>query len=96
MFYENRRKRHIRRSLYPPPENSNFFNEDEFLVLETEITSFHSYYKYVFLSGDFNARTSQLRDDTEVDDFLDELFDFDDETKELFFPAYKLDPFNCL
>ena len=80
--------------VYISPENSNFFNEDEFLVLETEITSFRSNYKYVFLSSDFNARTSQLRDYTEADNFLAKLFDFDDETKELFFPAYKLAPFN--
>ena len=55
--------------VYIHPENSNFFNEDEFLVLETEITSFGSNYKYVFLSGDFNSRTSQLRDYTEADIF---------------------------
>ena len=71
--------------VYIPPENSNFFNEDEILVLETEITSFRS-----------NARTSQLRDYTEADNFLAELFDFDDETKKFFFPAYKLGPFQCV
>ena len=35
--------------VYIPPENSNFFNEDEFLVLETEITSFRCNYNYVFI-----------------------------------------------
>ena len=56
--------------VYIPPENSNYYNEDEFLILENEILSFSSENKFVLLSGDFNAKTGQLRDYTERDDFL--------------------------
>ena len=56
--------------VYVPPENSNFHNEDELALLESEITSFRSENKCVIITGDFNARTSQLRDYTENDEFL--------------------------
>ena len=44
-----------------------------------------SSHKYVLLAGDFNARTSELRDFTENDEFLADIFDFDSETC-IFFP----------
>ena len=47
--------------VYIPPENSNYYNEDEFLILENEILSFSSENKFVPLSGDFNAKTGQLK-----------------------------------
>ena len=46
-------------TVYLPPENSNFSNDEEFLTMENEITSFCSKHKHVMLSGDFNARTSE-------------------------------------
>ena len=68
----------IRRNcnLYPP-ECLNFFKDDEFPELENEIASYCSSHKNVILSGDFNARTSEMRDYTECDKFLTEMFDFD-------------------
>ena len=60
---------------YIPPDNSVFYNEEEVVLLENEITSFSSKYKYIMLTGDFNARTSELRDYTERDEFLAEMFD---------------------
>ena len=79
--------------VYVPPENSNFHNEDELALLESEITSFRSENKYVIITGDFNARTSQLRDYTENDEFLSEIFDFDNETIDFFSNVNKL---SCL
>ena len=64
-------------AIYIPPESSNFFNEDEFSLLDDEITSFCSSHKNVILSGDFNARTSSMKDYTECDTFLADMFDFD-------------------
>ena len=77
-------------AVYIPPENSNFFNEEEFMTLENEITSICSDNKYVILTGDFNARTAELKDYTQPDDFLSQLFDFDEETSEFFYSVSKL------
>ena len=41
-------------------------------------------------TGDFNARTAEMRDYAEKDDFLAEQFDFDEETSEFFCPVNKL------
>ena len=71
-------------AVYIPPENSNYFNDDEFSNLEAEIMSVCSSHKYVLLAGDFNARTSELRDFTENDEFLADIFDFDSETCNFF------------
>ncbi|MEW8548622.1 MAG: reverse transcriptase family protein [Candidatus Thiodiazotropha sp.] len=81
-------------TIYIPPENSNYYNEDEFMILETEITSFCARNKYVLLTGDFNARTGELRDYTERDDFLSDFFDFDTDTSEFFFQASKLEAYD--
>ena len=67
-------------TVYLPPENSNFYNDEEFLTMENEIMSLCNNNKHVMFSGDFNARTSEMRDDTEQDDFLSDMFNFDDET----------------
>ena len=64
------------------------------MILENEITSFCSDNKYVILTGDFNARTAELNDYTQRDDFLSELFDFDDETTDFFYSVSKLDLFD--
>ena len=79
--------------VYIPPENSNYYNEDEFLILENEILSFSSENKFVLLSGDFNAKTGQLRDYTERDDFLSDFFDFDSATSDFFYQAGKLESY---
>ena len=83
-------------TVYLPPENSNFYSDEEFLTMENEIMSFCSKHKHVMLSGDFNARTSEMRDYTERDDFLADMFNFDEETSEFFFPAGRLQLFNLL
>ena len=57
-------------AVYILPENSNFFNEEEFMTQENEITSTCSDDKYVILTGDFNAGTAELKDYTQRDDFL--------------------------
>lgn len=81
-------------TVYIPPERSNFFNDDEMALLESEITSFCSSNKYVFITGDFNSRTSELRDFTENDEFLADMFDFDTETVEFFSHINKLENFS--
>ena len=43
---------------YIPPAQSKYFNDEEILNLEREITSVCSSYKYVLISGDLNARTA--------------------------------------
>ena len=83
-------------TVYLPPENSNFYNNEEFLTMENEILSFCRKHKHVMLSGDFNARTSEMRDYTERDDFLADMFNFDEETSEFFFPVGRLQLFNLL
>ena len=79
---------------YIPPDNSVFYNEEEVVLLENEITSFSSKYKYIMLTGDFNARTSELRDYTERDEFLAEMFDFDAETIYIFSKASQLEDYS--
>ena len=70
--------------LYIPPTQSRFLNDDEYLTLETEITSMCSQSKYVCFTGDMNARTGNLCDFVTADSFIADLLDFDDETM-LFF-----------
>ena len=53
-----------------------------------------SSHKYVLLAGDFNARTSELRDFTENDEFLADIFYFDSETCNFFSQANSLEPYN--
>ena len=57
---------------------------DDFTCLEQEIMSFCSEYDYVFLTGDFNAQTANLRDFTCSDALLDKYLDLDNETLEYF------------
>jgi len=62
---------------YLPPENSRFLNEDDLRTFENEITSMANTYKYIWLAGDFNARTSKIPDFIPSDPFIDEMFDVD-------------------
>ncbi|MEW8546031.1 MAG: endonuclease/exonuclease/phosphatase family protein [Candidatus Thiodiazotropha sp.] len=69
---------------YVPPSQSRFFNDDELQTLENEITSMCSSHKYVFITGDLNARTARLSDYVQLDEFLAETFELDDETINFF------------
>ena len=71
-------------TVYIPPQQSRFFNEDEFELFEQEIASAMSSYKNVCTMGDFNAQTSDLADYTIADSFLTDQFDFDQETIKFF------------
>ena len=64
--------------IYQPPETSKFFNNDEAELLEIEISAMCIDYNYVYLMGDMNARTSDIDDFTEVDDFMADYFEFDE------------------
>ena len=55
-----------------------------------EITAMTSQYKYAILTGDLNARTSNLRDYTIVDNFITDLFDIEQESLEFFDQQSKL------
>ena len=69
---------------YVPPAQSRFLNDDEFDMLQDEITTMCCKYDYVFISGDFNAQTGELADYTKQDDFLCRQFEFDEETRQFY------------
>ncbi|MEW8547682.1 MAG: endonuclease/exonuclease/phosphatase family protein [Candidatus Thiodiazotropha sp.] len=69
---------------YVPPSQSRFFNDEELQTLENEITSMCSSHKYVYITGDLNARTANLIDYVQLDEFLAEEFELDDETVHFF------------
>jgi hypothetical protein len=64
-------------SVYIPPENSRFLNEDCISELENEISFNCSNYKYVFLTGDTNGRIGRLNDFISTDPHFIEMFDID-------------------
>ena len=72
--------------VYIPPQQSRFFNDDEFECMEQEITPACSLTQnmYVYILGDCNAQTGHLNDYTTPDTFLSDYFHFDDETVEYF------------
>ena len=71
--------------LYIPPAQSRFLNEDEYFCLETEITSMVvGLSSYICLTGDMNARTSQLCDFITADKTIADLMQFDQETLQCF------------
>ncbi|MCG8034442.1 MAG: reverse transcriptase family protein [Candidatus Thiodiazotropha taylori] len=69
-------------TVYIPPQQSRFFNEDEFDLFEQEIASVRSNYDYMYLLGDYNAQTANMVDYTVLDPFLSEFFNFDQATME--------------
>ena len=71
-------------SVYIPPQQSQFFSNDEFECFEQEITSVCSSNDSVYIMGDFNAQTSTLEDYTSSDEFLSKYFDFDESTIEFY------------
>ena len=70
--------------IYQPPETSRFFNIDEAELLEVEFSAMCIDYNYVYLMGDMNARTSADDDFTEVDDFMADFFEFDENLLDYF------------
>ncbi|MEW8560930.1 MAG: hypothetical protein AB2541_02460, partial [Candidatus Thiodiazotropha sp.] len=69
--------------IYVPPSQSRFFNDDELLNLENEISSVCRSNKYVIITGDINARTAKLSDYVKLDDFFSNMFNFDNDTVSL-------------
>lgn len=70
--------------VYIPPTQSRFFNDDELSKLENEIMSVCSSNKYVIISGDMNARTAKLPDYVTLDQYISDMFDFDDDVANFF------------
>lgn len=70
--------------IYVPPQNSKYYNEDDLVALEEETTSACSKYDYVYLTGDFNAQTANMRDFTCADRSLDKYLDLDQDTVNFF------------
>jgi len=66
-------------AVYVPPENSKFFNDDEFMTFENEISQICSDHKYVILAGDFNGRVGSMKDYITTDPHLNDIFDIDDD-----------------
>ena len=62
-------------SVYIPPQQSKFYNDDELEIFEQEITSACCNFDYLYMLGDFNAQT--VSDYTTANSFLSEFFDFD-------------------
>ena len=71
-------------SVYIPPQQYRFFNNDEFDLFEQDVTSLCSTYDYLIMTGDFNAQTGDLNDFTSADLFLSDFFQFDQETVEFY------------
>ncbi|MCG8033764.1 MAG: reverse transcriptase family protein [Candidatus Thiodiazotropha taylori] len=80
--------------LYIPPAQSRFLNEDEYLNLEMEITSMCCQSSFVCLSGDMNARTSELCDFTTADKTIADIFKFDQDTINFFNQSDELSKLN--
>ena len=56
-------------SVYIPPQQSRFFNNDEFDLFEQDVTSLCSTYDYLIMTANFNAQTGDLNDFTSADLF---------------------------
>ena len=67
-------------ALYVPPEQSRYFNNDEFFSLENDIQSKCSQYTNILITGDANAHTSNETDCIDLDDFISSHFDLDEDT----------------
>ena len=70
--------------LYIPPAQSRFLNDDEYSNLEMEITSMCIQSPYICLTGDMNARSSNLCDFITADSTIADLMNFDQETLSFF------------
>ena len=56
-------------SVYIPPENSRFLNNEDLNELENEINHFCSVNKFVILAGDKNSKTGNMTDFVTTDRF---------------------------
>ena len=81
-------------AVYLPPTESRFNTQDELDLFEVEILNMSVQHKYVFLTGDFNARTQTLEDFLDADDFLVRHFDFDVSMQEFYNASSLLSKFN--
>ena len=63
--------------VYVPPSEPRFRNTDEFKKFEIEILDTSFSHKYVYLLGDFNARTGCTDDFVTADDYLVSHFEYD-------------------
>ena len=66
-------------SIYIPPEQSKFCNDDEWQLLCNEIADLNSQYSYLLMTGDMNARTGHENDFITADTFLLEHFGIDED-----------------
>lgn len=80
--------------LYIPPAQSRFLNDDEYSNLETEITAMCGQSSYICLTGDMNARTSELCDFITADDTIADLMNFDDDTLRFYNQSEELEHLN--
>ena len=80
--------------LYIPPAQSRFLNDDEYFILESEITSMCAQSSYICLTGDMNARKSTLCDYITADSFIADLMDFDQDTLMYYNQAEQLKTLN--
>ena len=75
------------------PRNQGFITK-EIAVLENEIMSICSSHKFVTINGDINRRTSRMCDYTILDNFLSDLFEFDENTSNFFDKTEILEKFS--
>lgn len=80
--------------LYIPPTQTRFLNDDEYSNLEMEITSMCSRSSYICLTGDMNARTSELCDFITADKTIADLMNFDQDTLNFYNPSEELERLN--
>ena len=64
--------------VYVPPSDSRFNTVDETNIFNVEVTNMCIANKFVFLMGDFNARTCSKADFVDADNFLTHHFNLDD------------------
>ena len=71
-------------TVYVPPMNSRFYSDETYELFENDIADMCNRYPHLYLFGDFNAQTAELQDYTECDDFLANMYDFDNEAIQFF------------
>lgn len=60
--------------VYIPPYGSKYVSTDPYLELQQELFRFCGDSKHIILFGDFNSRSKDLPDFTEVDDFISDFY----------------------
>ena len=60
--------------VYIPPYGSRYASADPYTEIQQELLRFCGDNKNILLFGDFNSRTKDLSDFTEVDDFISDVF----------------------